>query len=117
MSKIFKIVLGVLILLVLLIGFGGNPDNEITVLQSKEEIKEILKKDVIIIDVRTASEYKEKHIKKSINIPYNELKSVKYSKDSNIIVYSKNDSRNHLGALQLKELGYKHIYEMDMEDY
>lgn len=77
---------------------------------TKEEIqldKIISKNNYIIVDVRTESEYKESHIKKSINIPYDEInKDTKLDKTKTILVYCKSGVRSNKAYNTLKSLGY-----------
>ncbi len=119
-SKIFKLIILVLAILIFLVVGTNNDRQKLTIINKTEDLTNVLKtKGIVIIDIRTNSEYKESHIPSAINIPYNELKSrLKYSVNTPILVYSKNDSRSHLAALQLKKMNYKTIYELgDMQKY
>ena len=61
----------------------------------------------IIVDVRTKEEYNEKHVKTSINIPYDEIdENTTLDKNKTIIVYCKSGSRSSKAYNTLKELGY-----------
>ena len=114
----FRILVGVLIIVILLIATNSSK-NEITRIENSTDFSEVLKQDnLVLIDVRSKEEYNESHIPRAINIPYDELENkVKYDKDLNIVVYSYNDSRSHLATTVLEKLGYKNIYEGDMSDY
>ena len=118
-KKGFLILVFILIVLIIIIVNSGNSQNEVTTINSKNELSELLKQDdTVIIDVRTLDEYNQSHIPQAINIPYNELENkIKYEKNLNIIVYSDNDSRSHFAAIILQDMGYKNIYEANISDY
>ena len=44
-------------------------------LASEDKIKKLLEEDVVVIDVRTPQEFKSGHVKRSKNIPLQELSS------------------------------------------
>ena len=73
-----------------------------------ENIKEIVEnKEYLIIDVRTEEEYKEGHIKESINIPYNEIdENIEIDKDKIIFVYCRSGNRSRIAQEKLTQLGY-----------
>lgn len=73
-----------------------------------DNIKEIVEnKEYVIIDVRTKEEYKEGHIKDSINIPYNEIdKNIEIDKEKIIFVYCRSGSRSKIAQETLTQLGY-----------
>ena len=61
----------------------------------------------IVVDVRTASEYSESHVKGSINIPYDEIdETTDLDKTKTIIVYCKSGVRSNKAYNTLKNLGY-----------
>ncbi len=119
-SKFFKFLVFVLIIIIALVVSSNSDKQEVTLVKTSDELTKILDiKGLVIIDIRNSDEFKESHIPNAINIPYNELKSrLKYSLKTPILVYSKNDSRSHLAALQLKQMNYVIIYELgNMEIY
>jgi phage shock protein E len=67
----------------------------------------------IIIDVRTKAEYDEGHLKKSLNIPYNEIKEkidgITTDKGDTIIVYCRSGRRSGIAKKALEEVGYKNV--------
>lgn len=83
-----------------------------------EEGKKLLDKNdnVILLDVRTMSEYEEKHIPNSILIPVDVLKSEAENKlnDKNktIIVYCRSGNRSRTASNILLKLGYKNVLDM-----
>lgn len=59
-----------------------------------------------IVDVRTEKEYREGHIKNSINIPVDAIDEIDLSKDIEIVVYCRSGSRSYQAAIVLNDLGY-----------
>ena len=81
------------------------------------EVKSIIdnydkNKDVVIIDVRTESEYKSGHLKEAVNVPVSEISSIEYDKDTKIIVYCRSGSRSANAAKMLSEMGYSKVLDM-----
>ena len=67
----------------------------------------------ILIDVRTAKEYKAGHLKNAINIPHTEIGErigdhVK-SKEDRITVYCRSGRRSAIAKKTLESMGYKHV--------
>jgi Rhodanese-like domain. len=73
-------------------------------------------KDVILVDVRTPEEHRQKRIPGSILLPDYELKSraeeVLPDKDAKIVVYCRSGRRSAEAAKVLKEMGYKNVYDL-----
>lgn len=63
--------------------------------------------NLVILDVRTVAEYKEKHLKNAINIPVKQLdtqvKSLTQDKNKRILVYCKSGNRSVKASRILKE--------------
>ena len=84
---------------------------------SAEEAKKMLDEnpDAILVDVRTAAEYREKHIPNAILLPDSEIKSkaadVLTDKDALILVYCRSGRRSANAALQLINMGYTNVYD------
>ena len=81
-----------------------------------EEAKEIIDtQEVIILDVRTQAEFKEKHIEGALLIPDYELANVAKSKlpDKNkkILVYCRSGNRSKSAARLLIDMGYTDVYD------
>ena len=81
------------------------------------EVKEVIdnyenNKDIVIVDVRTESEYKSGHLKEAINIPVGEIESITISKDKTLIVYCRSGSRRANAAKMLSEMGYSKVLDM-----
>ena len=72
-------------------------------------------KDFILLDVRTAEEYKSQRIEGAILIPDNEIRNrvEKEIPDKNkiILVYCRSGRRSGNAAKILTNLGYKNIYD------
>lgn len=72
--------------------------------------------DLIILDVRTLSEYEENHINDSILIPHDELETrinelIDY-KDVEIIVYCRSGTRSKIGVNILISNNFTKVYNM-----
>lgn len=76
---------------------------------SVNEVKNYIDKDGIqFIDLRDVEEYNQKHIKGSMNIPYNEFEGVyqKLPKDKIYILYCARGGISLLGARTMQQSGY-----------
>lgn len=86
----------------------------ISSIQAQNLIKD--SKDLIIIDVRRYSEFKEKKIHNAINIPVEELEweieELKESKDKPILVYCKAGHKSALACQMLEEEGFTNLYNL-----
>ena len=80
---------------------------------SKKNMREDIvlpREDDVIVDVRTKAEYDDLHIKKAINIPYDEIdENVQLDKTKRVFVYCKSGARSRKAYNILKELGYNVI--------
>ncbi len=69
---------------------------------------ELMEREAVIIDVRTAHEYKQGHVKNSINIPLSDIgRSIKKIKQKNkpIITCCRSGARSGSAATALKDAG------------
>lgn len=86
---------------------------KITAEQAKKMIDETT--DVIILDVRTPNEYKEKHIEDALLIPVAEIKDRAEEelpdKDAVILVYCRSGGRSAKAANQLAAMGYRNVHD------
>lgn len=69
--------------------------------------------DVVFLDVRNTWEYKAKHLKNSILIPFNKLpdnleKTLK-NKKSPLVVFCSSGTRSRVAAEYIKDMGYTNI--------
>ena len=73
-------------------------------------------KDYIILDVRTAEEYKEGHIPNAINVANETIGKDEIAelpdKDQLIMVYCRSGRRSKQAASKLVKLGYSNIVEI-----
>lgn len=90
-----------------------NSYNQISMAEAKLIMEN--EEDIIILDVRTESEYYEGHIPQAINIPNENIKSEEIAelpdKEQKILVYCRSGNRSKQAAQKLAELGYSNIYE------
>ncbi len=87
---------------------------EISVVNAKAAIDS--GKVQVVLDVRTAKEFKKGHLPKAVNIPRGllEFKATKKipNKDAFIICYCKSGGRSCLSTCTLGEMGYKNVKSM-----
>lgn len=71
---------------------------------------------VIVVDVRTPSEYAEGHIPGAVNVPNEDIGSQQpdglEDLDATLIVYCRTGVRSKQAADKLVELGYQSVYDM-----
>ena len=93
---------------------GQNKKAVIVNATDPESVSELTAdKDVVIIDVRSKSEYNDGHIPHAKNIEYTQIRDkVKYDLNTKIAVYCQTGARSHVAAVQLNEMGYKYVYDM-----
>ena len=80
-----------------------------------EELENLRKKGVEIIDVRSPQEYKEGHIDGAISIPEYEIKKEiidKINPKEEIIVYCSSGQRSKKAKDKLERLGYEKVYNL-----
>ena len=72
--------------------------------------------DIIIVDVRTAEEYTEKHIPNAILVPNETIAneaSVKLpDQGATLVIYCRTGVRSKQAADKLVEMGYTNVYDM-----
>jgi rhodanese-related sulfurtransferase len=73
---------------------------------------ELVEQGAIVVDVRSPTEYQQGHVKKSINMPLNELSShiVKLNKDTIIITCCASGMRSASAKNILKSNGFTNVY-------
>ena len=73
-------------------------------------------KDIILLDVRTEVEYKERHIPGSVLLPLDHLKDgigeVTKDKDAKIFIYCRSGNRSAQAAGILTQMGYRNVYDL-----
>lgn len=69
----------------------------------------------ILIDVRTAEEYKAGHLRNAINIPHTEIGARigdhAKSKEDSITLYCRSGRRSAIAKKTLENMGYKHVVD------
>ncbi len=67
----------------------------------------------LIIDVRTAEEYRAEHVREAINIPYDEIAAhiaaVAPDRDSRIVLYCRSGRRSGIAEQTLRQMGYRQV--------
>lgn len=95
---------------------SGKRDGSYTQI-SMEEAVAMMQEETgyIILDVRTAEEFAEKHIPNAINIPNEVIGTEEIAelpdKDQLILVYCRSGNRSKQASEKLAALGYTNIYE------
>ena len=92
----------------------GNSYKSISMSEAEEMMKN--EKDYIILDVRTAEEYKEGHIPNAINVANETIGEDEIAelpnKNQLIMVYCRSGRRSKQAASKLVKLGYSNIVEI-----
>ena len=82
----------------------------------QSEIKSLMSKGAILIDVRSPQEYNEGHLDNSILLPeYEILKKIEDiipNKNTRIILYCSSGTRSKKAQEELEKMGYKNIYNV-----
>ena len=115
MKRIFLTTLSFIILTTL--SACGNASTETTTpaqnAQASAIINEVASKQAILLDVRTADEYKAGHVKDAVLLPYDEIEpkiaQVAPDKNQKIYVYCRSGRRSGIAEQTLKGLGYSNI--------
>lgn len=104
----------ILLLFVFLIGCGSSSITKITAEEGKTMLDE--NQEIILLDVRTASEYNEGHIENALLLPLDQIESKASEtipdKDAVYIIYCRSGNRSNQAANLLKDLGYTNLYDM-----
>lgn len=112
-----RLIIGFLIVILLSGCAATKEENKIMYnkITAEEAKKMIDTQEVIILDVRTQEEFKEKHIEGALLIPDYELANVAKSKlpDKNkkILVYCRSGNRSKSAARLLIDMGYTDVYD------
>ena len=118
---------GIVLAIIATLGINNIGTKKVSqIAESKIEYKKILQeeaknrldseKDIILLDVRTLEEYKEKHIPNSMLIPLdvieNEITSKIADKESKIFIYCRSGNRSKTAVLKIISMGYKNVYDI-----
>ncbi|MEZ5585346.1 MAG: rhodanese-like domain-containing protein [Candidatus Competibacteraceae bacterium] len=67
----------------------------------------------LVIDVRTVGEYQDEHVRKAINIPYDEIaariNAFAPDIDTAIVLYCRSGRRAGIAEQTLRQMGYQHV--------
>ena len=83
--------------------------------QSREQLGwQMIDKGALIIDVRTAQEYAQGHIKGAVNVPFDvavkQFKALEIRKDRDIVLYCRSGNRSGKAFNSLKAAGYNKLH-------
>ena len=112
-----KKIIPFLMALLLLAGCGAQSEESTYRQINAEEAAAMMEEesDYIILDVRTAQEYSEKHIPGAINIPNETIGTEDIpelpDKEQLILVYCRSGNRSKQASEKLVKLGYTNIVE------
>jgi len=89
--------------------------------QKKKKASALLKNDprTLLVDVRTASEYREGAAQGAINVPVESIRKAQKklgAKDRPILVYCATGSRSRAALVSLKAMGYSQVYNLGSMD-
>ena len=112
-----KKIIPFLMALLLLAGCGAQSEESTYRQVNAEEVDSMMEEEsgYIILDVRTAQEYSEKHIPGAINIPNETIGTEDIpelpDKEQLILVYCRSGNRSKQASEKLVKLGYTNIVE------
>ena len=112
-----KRIIPFLMALLLLAGCGAQPEESAYRQINAEEAATMIEEEsnYIILDVRTAEEYSERHIPGAINIPNETIGNEEITrlpdKEQLILVYCRSGNRSKQASEKLVKLGYTNIVE------
>lgn len=79
----------------------------------KVDMKELIEKGALILDVRTKAEFKDGHVKGSVNVPLSQLETYVQklkNKEQVIITCCASGMRSASARNYLQAEGFKHVY-------
>lgn len=87
--------------------------HKITAAEAKQKMA--ANPQAVVLDVRTAEEFREKHIPKAVLLPLAEVKEkaavVLPDKNAEILVYCRSGNRSRQAGVLLAEMGYTLVYD------
>jgi len=94
-------------------GSGGSGYGNVDVGEARDLIAD--KSDLVVLDVRTVSEYESGHLEGAINIPVEVLSShlSELNPSDELLVYCRTGNRSTTAVGILRENGYDRVYHMD----
>ncbi|BBF43151.1 phage shock protein E precursor [Lachnospiraceae bacterium KM106-2] len=108
----------IIVSLTILTGCGFNNESKESNHETPttSELQEMINQesDLVVLDVRTESEYLSGHIPNAILLPYDQISEQAEAslpdKDAKIIVYCHSGRRSAIATKELTALGYTNIY-------
>ena len=93
-------------------GYDSGEYGDVSIQEAIELMEQI--PDLVILDVRTVSEFEDGHIEGAINIPIDEFPTRldELSKDDELLVYCRTGNRSSSAVTILLDSGYTKIYHM-----
>ena len=94
-------------------GSGNSDYGNVDVGEARDLIGE--KAGLVVLDVRTVSEFDSGHLEGAINIPVEELSGrlSELNQNDELLVYCRTGNRSTTAVGILRESGYERIYHMD----
>ncbi len=81
---------------------------------SQEKAKQMMKGDVIVLDVREKNEYLGGHIKDAQSTPLSNIaenvKKIVKDKSNTLLVYCHSGARSNMAEMKLKKMGYTNVH-------
>ena len=100
-----------------LFGTKNNTSDKISILDSATYAKAISGEKVQLVDVRTANEFKNGHIKNAVNIDFFNATGFKkafekMAKDKPVYLYCRSGARSQKAARRLVDMGFTQIVDL-----
>jgi len=84
---------------------------------NNRKLRELMKQDALLIDIRSKDEYEEKRIQNSINIQLHNLlynvDEIEEYKDKKVIIYCRSGHRSITACNLLVMQGFKYVYNLE----
>jgi rhodanese-related sulfurtransferase len=84
---------------------------------NNENLRKLIKEDILLLDIRTKEEYEEKNIPNSINIQLNDLlyniDEIEEYKNKKIVVYCRSGHRSITACNLLSMEGFTNLYNLE----
>lgn len=100
-----------------LFGTKNTTSENISILDSATYAQAIKGKKVQLVDVRTANEFKNGHIKNAVNIDFFNASGfkqafLKMDKEKPVYLYCRSGARSQKAARRLVDMGFSEIYDL-----
>ena len=86
-------------------------------LHSPEDFAILMKRDYVLVDVRTPEEFVQGALPEAVNISVTDLsfpfEIAKLDKEKPVLIYCKGGTRSARAAVAMKALGFDEIHELD----